>query len=94
MGRHQVRLCCGTACHVAGAPLLFDALRDELSVEEGGTTEDGLFTLFTVACLGCCSLAPAMMVDDETYGNLSPAEARKIIRKIRREDGKKSAKES
>ena len=93
MGKHQIRLCCGTACHVAGAPTLLDTLRDELGVEENGTTEDGLFTLFTVACLGCCSLSPALMIDDETYGKLTPAEARKIIRKIRREENKKVAKE-
>jgi len=78
---------------VAGAPTLLDTLRDELGVEENGTTEDGLFTLFTVACLGCCSLAPAMMVNDETYGSLTPAEARKIVRAIRREENKKLEKE-
>lgn len=94
MGKHQIRLCCGTACHVAGAPLLLDTLRDELSVEENGTTEDGLFTLFTVACLGCCSLAPAMMINENTHGNLSPAEVRKIIRKIRRQENKKAATEA
>lgn len=93
MGRHQIRLCCGTACHVAGATMLLDTLRDELGVEENGTTEDGLFTLFTVACLGCCSLAPAMMVNDETYGRLTPAEVRRIVRRIRREENKKVEKE-
>lgn len=93
MGKHQVRLCCGTACHVARAPLLLDTLRDELGVEENGTTQDGLFTLSTVACLGCCSLAPVMMINDETYGRLTPAEVRKSIRKIRREENKKTAKE-
>lgn len=85
MGKHIIRICVGTACHVANASLLVDAIQDELGVEVQGTSEDGLFTLFTVACLGCCSLAPAMMVDDETYGKLTPAEARKIIRRIRRE---------
>ncbi len=93
MGKHRIRLCCGTACHVAGAQTLLDALRDELGVEENGTTEDGVFTLFTVACLGCCSLAPAMMINDETYGSLTPAAARKIIRTIRREENKKAEKE-
>lgn len=94
MGKRQVRLCCGTACHVAGAPTLLDTLRDELGVEENGTTEDGLFTLFSVACLGCCSLAPAMMINDETYGSLTPAKARKIIRKIRREENEKAKSEA
>ncbi len=90
MGKYQIRLCAGTACHVAGAPTLLDTLRDELGVEEDGTTEDGLFTLFTVACLGCCSLAPAIMINNDTFGRVTPAEARKIIRKIRREENKKT----
>ena len=94
MGKYQIRLCCGTACHVAGAPLLLDTLRDELGVEENGTTEDGLFTLFTVACLGCCSLAPAMMINEDTHGSLTPAEARNIIRNIRRAENKKATTES
>ena len=93
MGKYQIRLCCGTACHVADAPMLLDTLRDELGVEENGTTEDGVFTLSTVACLGCCSLAPVMMIGNETYGRLTPAQARKIIRKIRREENKKDTKE-
>ena len=93
MGRCLIRLCCGTACHVAGAPILLDTLRDELGVEENGTTEDGLFTLSTVACLGCCSLAPVMMINDQTYGKLTPAGVRKTIRTIRREENKKATEE-
>lgn len=93
MGKYQIRLCCGTACHVSGAPMLLDTLRDELGVEENGTTEDNLFTLFTVACLGCCSLAPVMMINDETYGKLTPAGVRKTIRKMRRGENIKAAKE-
>lgn len=74
-------------------PMLLDTLRDELGVEENGTTEDNLFTLFTVACLGCCSLAPVMMINDETYGKLTPAGVRKTIRKMRRGENIKAAKE-
>jgi NADH-quinone oxidoreductase subunit E len=85
MGRHQVRICTGTACHVSGASVLVDAIQDELGIEVGGTTQDGLFTLFTVACLGCCSLAPAMMIDDDTHGRLTPASARKLLRRCRRD---------
>jgi NADH-quinone oxidoreductase subunit E len=91
MGKNMIRLCVGTACHVARAQILVDTIQDELGIEAGGTTADGIFTLFTVACLGCCSLAPVMMVNDETYGRLTPAEVRKILRKIRREDKKKTA---
>jgi len=94
MGKHVIRLCCGTACHVAGAQTLLDTIQDELGIEVDGTTEDGIFTLFTVACIGCCSLAPVMMVDDETFGKLTPASARKILRKIQREERKKKANES
>jgi NADH-quinone oxidoreductase subunit E len=93
MGRHQIRVCTGTACHVQGASTLVDAIQDELGIEVGGTSEDGLFTLFTVACLGCCSLAPAMMVDDETHGRLTPAAARKLLRKIRRQAAREAAHE-
>jgi len=83
-----IRVCDGTACHVSGSRTLIDAIEDELRVEVGGTTEDGLFTLTTVACLGCCSLAPVIMVDDETYGRLTPAAVRKVFRDIRRREKK------
>lgn len=86
MGRYVIRVCDGTACHVSSSRMLIDAIEDELSVEIGGTTSDGLFTLTTVACLGCCSLAPVMMINDETHGKLTPAAVRKILRDIRRRD--------
>ena len=84
MGRHLVRVCAGTACHVSGSKMLIEAVQDELGVEVGDTTADGIFTLFTVACLGCCSLAPVMMVDEETHGRLTAATIRKILRGYRR----------
>jgi len=89
MGKHIVRICVGTACHVSNAKMLVDAIQDELGIEVGGTTGDGVFTLFTVACIGCCSLAPVMMIDDDTFGKLTPAETRKILRRVRREEGRK-----
>jgi NADH-quinone oxidoreductase subunit E len=70
-GRHVVRVCEGTACHVLGATEIRDELQEKLGVGEGETTSDGLFTLEIVRCLGCCSLAPSMMVDNETYGRLT-----------------------
>lgn len=88
MGKHVVRCCVGTACHVSGAKTLTGVIGDELGVEVGGTTADGLFTFFTVACIGCCSLAPVMVVDDETHGRLTPAAVRKIIRAIKRAEKK------
>lgn len=84
MGRHVIRVCCGTACHVSGAKTILEAIQDELGVEVGDTTEDGIFTLLTVACLGCCSLAPVIMINDDTHGRLTPASVRKILRGIRR----------
>jgi NADH-quinone oxidoreductase subunit E len=91
MGRHQVRACCGTACHVAQANQIVDTIQDELGLEVGGTSEDGLFTLFTVACLGCCSLAPVVMIDEETHGRLTPASVRKLLRGVRRREAQKKA---
>ncbi|MDZ7821661.1 MAG: NAD(P)H-dependent oxidoreductase subunit E [Candidatus Marinimicrobia bacterium] len=77
-GRHLIRTCKGTACHVSGADTLATAIRTYLNLQETeNTTDDGRFTLLEVACLGCCSLAPVVMIDDTTYGKLS---AEKIIR--------------
>jgi NADH-quinone oxidoreductase subunit E len=84
MGRHVIRLCTGTACHVANAGLLLETIEDELGIEVDGTTSDGVFTLFSVACIGCCSLAPVMMIDDDTYGRLTPAMTRRVLRRVRR----------
>jgi NADH-quinone oxidoreductase subunit E len=79
VGKHIIRVCQGTACHVQGAVAITEAICDELGVEEGGTTTDGRFTVEPVACLGCCSLAPVIMIDEDTYGRLTPDEARKVV---------------
>jgi NADH-quinone oxidoreductase subunit E len=89
LGRHIIRLCKGTACHVVGAEMIGQVLADELGVAPDETTEDGLFTFMVVACLGCCSLAPAMMIDDQTFGRLTPQKIRKLIRQYRH-DAKKT----
>lgn len=83
VGKHIVKVCHGTACHVQNAKALTSALEDTLGVNDGETTEDNLFTLESVACLGCCSLAPVMMIGDETYGNLDGKAASKVIRDIK-----------
>jgi len=80
VGRHIIRVCEGTACHVQGAVDVAEAICDELGVAEGGTTEDGKFTVEPVACLGCCSLAPVIMIDEDTYGRLTPEQARSIVK--------------
>ncbi|AOT71597.1 NADH-quinone oxidoreductase subunit NuoE [Geosporobacter ferrireducens] len=83
IGKYLIMLCQGTACHVNGAKSVEAALCDELGIREGETTEDLLFTLNNVACLGCCSLSPVMMVNGETYGNLTPTKARELIKELR-----------
>jgi NADH:ubiquinone oxidoreductase subunit E len=91
VGRNLIRLCDGTACHVSDARRLKCVIEDELELESGDTTKDGLFTLETVACLGCCSLAPAMMVNDQTYGRLTPQSIRRILGHVRRESTRAAA---
>ena len=70
-GRHIIRVCDGTACHLRGAPLLKDEIMRELNITEGQTTEDKLFTLEVVACLGACALAPVMTVGHTYYGQMT-----------------------
>ncbi len=86
VGKYLIMLCQGTACHVNGSEAIEEAIIDELGIQEGETTEDGLFTLINVACLGCCSLSPVMMVNDDTYGKLTSQSVRKILAEIRQKD--------
>lgn len=78
-GRYVVHICHGTACHVNGAQQVQEAVIDELGIDDGGTTEDGLFTLEKVACLGACILAPVITVDNKVYGHLDADAARRVI---------------
>jgi len=87
VGKHVIDVCMGTACHVAGAPLVVEALSQELEIAVGATTSDGLFTLQTVNCVGACALAPVVRLgDDETFGRVGPNEARKLVRKLRKQE--------
>jgi NADH-quinone oxidoreductase subunit E len=79
-GLHTVRCCRGTACHVKGAPRVLDSVEGLLGIAEGESTEDLMFYLETVACLGTCFLAPVMMIDDEYYGQLTPDRVQKILK--------------
>jgi len=90
VGRHRVRVCHGTACHVAGAPLITEAIRRHLGIDDDheDTDAERLFTIEKVPCLGCCSLAPCMTIDDVTYGRLTPHKATIIIDKVRKESGR------
>ncbi len=81
VGENLIRVCHGTACHVSGAENITLALETELGVVDGDTTEDKQFTLESVACLGCCSLAPVIMVNEDTHGNLTPDKSKKVVKK-------------
>lgn len=83
VGRYLIMLCKGTACHVNGSDRIEAAITNELGISNGQTTEDGLFTLKNVACLGCCSLSPVMMVNEETFGTLTPEKAISILQDFR-----------
>jgi len=85
-GKYVVRLCRGTACHVQGSWLIGEQLQRHLGVKEGGTTEDGMFSLHFVACLGCCSLAPVMMVNGVVHGRLNPEKAVNVLESYRAGD--------
>jgi len=87
VGRHIIRVCHGTACHVAGAPLISESLRRHLKITDPDedTTADRYYTVEQVACLGCCSLAPVMMIDETTYGHLSTESAIEAAESFRRE---------
>lgn len=82
-GRFTIKVCQGTACHISGASKLLDVLEEELGIAEGETTKDRLFTLETVACLGCCSLAPVIMINETAYGRLTTNKVKKIINDFR-----------
>lgn len=79
MGKNTVMVCRGTACHVKGAPRILDEFKRELGVDENETTEDKEYTLETVACLGCCALAPCAMINDEVAANLTPQKVKTLF---------------
>ena len=83
VGKNLIMLCKGTACHVNGADAVEKAICDYLEIKDGETSADGLFSLKTVACLGCCSLSPVMMINEDTFGSLTPQKAVEILTEIR-----------
>ena len=83
VGKNIIKVCHGTACHVQNAVEISESLEEALKIKDGQTTDDRFFTLESVACLGCCSLAPVMMIGDQTYGKLTGNEAVKIVKNIR-----------
>ncbi|MGN1420961.1 MAG: NADH-quinone oxidoreductase subunit NuoE [Eubacterium sp.] len=83
VGKYLIMLCQGTACHVNSSELILQTIKEELGIDDGETTEDGLFSLECVACLGCCSLSPVMMINGNTYGSLTPEKTKKILKELR-----------
>jgi NADH-quinone oxidoreductase subunit E len=84
-GKHKIAVCMGTACYLKGAPDILKEIKTILSVEEGKTTQDGNFFLDVVRCLGCCGLAPVMMIDKKVYGKVKKQEVMEILSKYMKE---------
>jgi NADH-quinone oxidoreductase subunit E len=84
-GKLIVKICTGTACHVAGAPDIVRAISDELNLAVGATSDDARFTIEAVACVGCCGLAPVAVVGDQPNGQLDSGKARKLAKRLLRE---------
>ncbi len=82
-GNNIIRVCMGTACHVRGGDGILEAVKDELGIEAGETTDDLEFTLESVACIGACGLAPVIMINDDTHGRLTPEQMPEIIAKYK-----------
>lgn len=82
-GKHKIGVCLGTACYVKGAQLIMDKLAKELDIKVGETTPDNLFTFEATRCLGCCGLAPVMMIDQDVYGKLEPKKVPEILAKYK-----------
>ncbi|MFW5830400.1 MAG: NAD(P)H-dependent oxidoreductase subunit E [Planctomycetota bacterium] len=85
-GKYIISICMGTACYLKGAPALIEAFKEELGLtEDEGTTDDGLFHLQAVRCVGCCGLAPAVVINGETYSKVQPDGVPAIVAKYRKE---------
>ena len=87
-GKHTIKVCQGTACHVMGGKEILDYLSDKLGIKEGGTTRDGLFSLERVACLGCCGMAPVIVIDNNFYGRGTIQKIDQLVDKYRSTDNK------
>ena len=83
LGRHLLTTCSGTACHVRGAPRILDEVITQLGIQPGETTEDGMFSLEVVNCVGACALAPVVIVDGQYYDHVTPGKLRDLLQGIR-----------
>lgn len=87
-GKHIIRICRNLSCHLEGAENIAEKLKEILGVDFGGTTADGEFTLEESSCLGMCSVSPAMMIDEQAFGNLTPEKIPEILEKVKEGDKK------
>ncbi|MDZ4160140.1 MAG: NADH-quinone oxidoreductase subunit NuoE [Anaerolineaceae bacterium] len=95
LGRHTIKVCRGTACHVRGAPFIINAVEDELNLDGAeDTTPDGDFTFEKIACFGACALAPVVVIDEQTQGAMTPDKMRRLLRKITDQGKGQSVKEA
>ncbi len=85
-GKYVIRVCKGTACHIHNSGQLINLLKEKLKINAGETTEDGLFTLELVNCLGACARAPVIMVNDEVFGNMTEKKLENLIEKLKKEN--------
>ncbi len=88
VGKHIIRICRGTACHVKGAERILEVIQDQLHLAPGETTEDGLFTAETVACFGSCALAPVVVANDTVHGSMDRLKCLKLLDEVRRQEKK------
>ena len=84
-GKYQIHVCDGTACHIKGTPLILEWITSELQLDIGQTDAEDLFSVETVACLGCCSLAPVLSINGEIFGNLNRKSVMRILKKHKRQ---------
>lgn len=83
LGKHPVKVCMGTACHLAGGQLVLEAMSRELEISVGGCTSDGMFSLERVACVGCCALAPVVVIGDAVYPRMNSSKVEELLVNIR-----------
>ncbi|RKX20734.1 MAG: NADH-quinone oxidoreductase subunit NuoE [Candidatus Zixiibacteriota bacterium] len=93
LGKYIIKVCNGTACHVNGVKQISDTISDELNIDYEETSDDNNFSMLSVACVGCCSLAPVVVINDETFGRLTPAKLRKILRGYKQQAKKEQAQD-
>lgn len=85
-GKYVITCCDGTACHVKGSPLLLQYIEDQLKIKSGETTEDKIFSLETVACLGCCAISPVCVINGQIYGNLTVNKLKTLFNKLKKQE--------